>query len=331
MRSTAKRRATVGVAAVALGAGLVGGPWGVPVRAEIRTLVAGAATGAAAVGMVPTRAGEAGSEPSSPSPGSSTDRAQAAVAAAVTGLMAGRPADSVSIAAVDTTTGTRVSWGLNSGMTTASVFKLLLLEGYLLQNQDSDQAPGEGESEALTAMIESSDNDAANEVYGALDGRIGVSATLDRLGLSATVLGPDDQWGLSTTSAADQVTLLTDLVSPQSPLSSASRTYALGLMTNVESDQRWGVGAAADPASDPANKNGWLDVDDDGGRWVVNSVGVVQSGGHPVLLAVLTQHDADLADGTALVESLSQSVTTSLRDPATAASLEAVAGSQTHN
>jgi beta-lactamase class A len=303
------------LAVATLAAGLAGALDGAGVRAEVHALIAPAAASSmhrrpptSAVG--PAVGGKAAHA------GSPADAAQAAVAAAVAPLAAGRPADSVSVAALDSTTGSRVSWGAPSGMIVASVFKLLLLEGYLLQNQDRGQSPGDGDVDGLAAMIENSDNDAANQVYGALSGQTGVAAVLHRLDLSATVLDPDDQWGLSTTGATDQLTALTDLVSQHSPLSSASRKYALGLLSEVESDQRWGVGAAADPDTAFANKNGWLPVDDDDGRWVASSVGVIEVGGHQLLLAVLTQHDTDLADGIDLVESLSRTVATTLRDAA---------------
>ena len=305
------------VSAMAVGtliAGVVGGLWGTPtVRAAARALVAPASTTAVPWASVPTAQGSATPDPSHAPAGSAADGADAAVAAAVASLAAGRPAGSVSVAALDTTSGTRVGWNAQSAMTVASVFKLSLLEGYLLQNQDRGQPPGDGAPDALSAMIDNSDNDAADEVYALLGGRRGVTSALARLGMTATTLGPDDQWGLSSTTATDQLAALTDLVSPQSVLTSASRAYALGLMSDVEADQRWGVGAATDPGSQFANKDGWLDVDDDGGRWAVNSVGVIQVDGHQVLLAVLTQHDSDLADGTDLVESISRSVATALQ------------------
>jgi hypothetical protein len=311
---TTARRAVLALAVATLSAGLVGGLWGAPVRAEVRALLRPASATPTAPPPAPVSAADRPAPRTGSAPaGSAADRAQAAVAAAVAPLAAGRPANSVSLAALDATTGLRVGWGAGTGMTTASVFKLLLLEGYLLQNQDRGQEPGEGAHDALTSMVEASDNDAADQVYAALGGDSGVASDLKRLGLSATALGPRDQWGLSTTGAPDQLTALVDLVSPQSPLSSSSRAYALGLMGAVEADQRWGVGAAADPGTDFANKNGWLNLDDDGGRWVVSSVGVVVVGGHQVLLAVLTQHDADLADGTDLVESLSRAAATALR------------------
>lgn len=317
IRDDAGRRAALGLAVAALGAGLLGGPWATPLRSEMGAVVAGATTPATR-SPAPTRSD------GNPAPrigalsGPPTQRAQAAVDAAVAALAAGRPVNSVSVAAVDTATGVRVGWGAGSGMTAASVFKLLLLEGSLLQDQDYRRAPGAGASDSLAAMIENSDNDAADETYAALGGRTGVTSALRRLGLTATVLGPDDQWGLSTTSASDQLTLLEDLVSARSPLSSASRAFALGLMTSVEADQRWGVGAAADPGTSFANKDGWLNVDDDDGRWAVNSVGIIEVRGHQVLLAVLTQHDSDMASGTALVESVARTVATTLRGTATA-------------
>ncbi len=329
IRDEASRRAALGLAVAALGAGLIGGPWATPLRSETQALLTAPTTMPAPPSPVPARSGGNGADRHVVT-GSPTERAQAAVDAAVTGLAAGRSQNSISVAGLDTATGVRVGWGPGSGMTVASVFKLLLLEGSLLQDQDSGRTPGAGRSDALTAMIENSDNDSADETYLSLGGHSGVTSMLRRLGLTATVLAPADQWGLSTTSAADQLTLLDHLVSPQSPLSSSSRAYALGLMTGVESDQRWGVGAAADSGTDFANKDGWLDVDDDGGRWAVNSVGVIEVGGHRVLLAVLTQHDADLAGGTALVESLSRTVAAALRGASTAGNPGTVAGSPPH-
>lgn len=304
----AGRRAALLLAAASLGACATAGLWGAPMLADGRAPVAARTTAAAA----PTSGGPH-SVPARPSaPASSRPDARPDLTAALAPLVAGMPQDSLSVAALDVTTGQRVTWGASGGMAAASVFKLLLLEGYLLQNQDRGQQPGEGEPDELAAMIENSDNDAADAVYEALDGSGGVTSTLRRLGLSSTVLGADDHWGLSTTSAADQLTLLDDLVSPNSPLSAASRAYALQLTSNVEADQRWGVGAAADPGTQFANKNGWLNVDDDGGRWVVSSVGVIQAHGDRMLLAVLTQHDSDLDSGIALVEQVSRAVAAAL-------------------
>jgi beta-lactamase class A len=228
---------------------------------------------------------------------------------AVAQLVAHRARGSVSVVAVDTVTGRTYRFGASSGMPMGSVAKVLLLEGYLLNDQDEGLAPGEGADDVLAAMIEQSDNDAADQIYEDLGGHDGVTELIGRLGLTATSLpASSDEWGLGTTSAADQVLLLRHLVTADGPLGEDSRAYALGLMQNVEDDQRWGVSAAADQGAQVALKNGWLGVDDDDDRWLINSDGILPIHGHTVLMSVLTQHDDGEDEGISLVESLAQAV-----------------------
>ena len=52
--------------------------------------------------------------------------------------------------------------------------------------------------------------------------------------------------------------------------------YIQRLMSQVESDQRWGVSAAASPGAASMVKNGWL-PDPLTGRWHVNSIGAFRS------------------------------------------------------
>lgn len=230
-------------------------------------------------------------------------------AAVGTGAVTG----SVSVAFVDTTTGLQESAGATSGMLSGSIAKLLILEGCLLSEQDAGQSPGADQGPTMAAMIEHSDNDAADKLYGALGGAQGAVTAIARLGLTATDPGPGGEWGLTATNSVDQLRLLQNLVSPDGPLSSTSQAYALDLMSNVEADQRWGVGAAADPGTAFANKNGWLNVDDDGGRWLVNSLGVITVHGHQVLMAVLTQHNADFATGVQRAESIATAAVSEIR------------------
>ncbi len=100
------------------------------------------------------------------------------------------------------------------------------------------------------------------------------------------------------------------------------RSFALGLMRNVEADQRWGIGSVADRGTDFANKNGWLSVtnangsdEDDDGRWVANSVGIVTVGGQQVLMAVLTEHNPDFATGVHLVQAITKQAINAVATP----------------
>src|SRR5262249_31679879 len=113
----------------------------------------------------------------------------------------------------------------------------------------------------------------------------------------------------------DGITLLHNLVR-DGPLNAYSRSLALRLMRNVESDQRWGVSAVADPGSEVALKNGWLSVDNDNdprenddGLWLGHSVGVVTVHGQRVLLSAFTQHGADYVSGVHLVEAVVRAIT----------------------
>jgi hypothetical protein len=136
-------------------------------------------------------------------------------------------------------------------------------------------------------------------------------AAINTFGMTHTVPGDSDPT-FTTTSAGDYQILLRNLVTA-GPLDATSRALALRLMTNVNTSQRWGVGAVADVGTHFANKNGWLAVDnsngpgeDDNGRWIVSSVGIVTVHGQQVLLSVFTQHQRSFDDGVAFVESLSK-------------------------
>ena len=212
------------------------------------------------------------------------------------------PGDSYSVAALDLTTGRSTELGAGRGMVAASLVKLDFLETLLYQSQRSGQPLTDDEDDDARAMIQQSDNVAADRIWHESGFNPGVQDFNSVAGLHDTVLDPGGVWGLSTTSARDQLMLLRALTSTGSPLTAASREYALTLMTGVEADQRWGVSAAADDPAATANKNGWLDIDDDGGRWAVSSAGLIRRGGHPILIAVLSQHQPDYLTAVARVQ-----------------------------
>lgn len=215
--------------------------------------------------------------------------------------------DSASVAALDLATDRSIEAGADRGMTAASVGKIQVLETLLLDRQLRHRTLTAAEVDELTDMIEHSDNDAADAAFRAVGvphpelsrhdqddlARLRVMRLGVRLGLSkpSTRQGAGILWGLTTTSAAQQVRLLENLVSDDSPLDPKARHFALGLMGDVEEDQTWGVTAAASDGTAIAMKDGWLPVGRDDQLWADNSVGIVKVGGHTVLLAVLTQHN----------------------------------------
>lgn len=190
-------------------------------------------------------------------------------------------------------------------MYTASIAKLYILETLLLQHQDADDQLDDNQRQLAVRMIENSDNEAANDLYIAVGEAAGLRHAAFRLGVRNTVPGEGIFWGFTKTCAADYIALLTDLYVP-GVLSAASRHFVRDLMSHIEADQDWGVSAVADAHTPVLLKNGWLAADPDGGRWIVNSVGIVVVHGHRTLIAVLTQHGADYAGGISLVEKITR-------------------------
>lgn len=221
------------------------------------------------------------------------------------------PGDSFSVAGYDLTTGQSVAAGAGSGMTEASVVKLDILETALYHRQQTGNDFDEDDAEA---MMENSDNAAGDRIFDYDGGNGGLQPYNNAIGLGNTQLDPTETWGLSTTTAADQVVLLKQLVSGRSVLNSTSRAYALQLMGDVEADQQWGISAAADPGAASLLKNGWLNIDRDNGLWAVNSVGITTAGGHRVLLAVLSQHQPDFQTGVNRLAAATKQLATALHD-----------------
>ncbi|MGW4566421.1 serine hydrolase [Streptomyces sp. NPDC004561] len=183
---------------------------------------------------------------------------------------------------------------------TASIVKVDILAALLLQAQDAGRRPTAAERAYATKMIEDSDNASATELWHTIGQAAGLDAANRRLGLTGTSGARGGLWGLTQTTAADQLVLLRQVFGADSKLSAASRTYVRGLMESVEADQRWGVSAAADGGS-TALKNGWLPRSTTG-LWVVNSVGRVTVGSRAYLVAVLSKGTVSQARGISLVE-----------------------------
>ncbi|MGA4727337.1 serine hydrolase [Micromonospora taraxaci] len=184
---------------------------------------------------------------------------------------------------------------------TASIVKVDILAALLLRQKPAGKALSPGTRRLAEAMIVSSDNDAAVALWQRIDGSRGLTAANRALGLRET--RPSSHWGLTTTTAADQLRLLTALTSPTGPLTPQDRTFVMGLMKKVIPEQRWGVTAGREPGSASVYvKNGWDTADVDGGRWLVNSIGRIVEARHDWLIAVLSDHHVSQKEGIRVVE-----------------------------
>jgi len=209
----------------------------------------------------------------------------------------------LSLAARDLVSGASVTYRPDGRYITASVAKIAVLTVLLVRAQAAGRELTERERALAHEMITVSGNDAAHELWRANGRDTAMAAVHADLGLTETVTTPES-WGLTRTSAADQVRLVSWLAGSAEPpvLDRGRRAYVLDLMAEVVAGQRWGIGSAARPGDRVALKNGWLDYSGDAGRWTVNTVGRITGGGHDLVMAVLSNDHADLDEGITVVE-----------------------------
>ena len=196
---------------------------------------------------------------------------------------------------------------------TASVFKVMVMAGTLLEAQEAQRELTDGEMAALTPMI----TESANWPVRSLWRRFGASPWFARqgeiFGLDETIVIGDDgrSWGGTRTSAKDQVELLRQvLLGDWGPLDRASRELAWSLMTSVVESQTWGVTGGVPEGWTVAQKNGFA------GR-TANSVGYIEEpdgeGGY--FLAVLTHGWSGWGSGVDPIEEIAGWVADALATP----------------
>jgi Beta-lactamase enzyme family len=225
----------------------------------------------------------------------------------------------VTAAVFDANTGE--TWQLNPGITedTASIVKLQIMGTALQEAQAADSGVPESQSMLMPPMIEQSDNQAATALLAAVGGTTALSQFDRAAGMTSTtpsnlslIPGTDlPGWGLTTTTALDEVMLVSKYAFPNDLLNDQSRLYGLSLMENVETDQRWGVTSGAPTGTSVALKNGWLPLQADT-NWQVNSVGWISGQGRNYVLAVLTDGSPTELDGIATIQTIAAAVYTAL-------------------
>jgi beta-lactamase class A len=226
--------------------------------------------------------------------------AQQNLTAAVAPVIA-QSGDNVAVAVDDLSTDTTAAYDGSTEFVTASIVKVDILATLLYQLQQAGQSLTAAEQYLATTMIENSDNDAASDLYTDVGGSGAIDDANQVFGLTQTTVGSDGYWGLTTTTAADQIELLRTVFTSPSPLSAGSQNYIKGLMSQVESDQQWGIPAAADPGTPFLVKNGWLPNPT---LWEINSIGEVVHDGQLLLIAVLSAGNASEQAGISLVQAV---------------------------
>lgn len=186
----------------------------------------------------------------------------------------------------------------------ASIVKVAILETVMWQAQRHGRFLDAWERSQADPMIRQSSNDAATALWNHVGGASGVAAYDRAVGLTDVRFDPAGHWGLTRSSAQDEVVLVRSAGRGPGPLWQTHRTYLAGLMAHVAADQRWGISAG--PTTGVEVKNGWLPRPTRG--WRVNSIGRVRCAGRDYTIAVLTTDNSTMSYGIATIEGASRIV-----------------------
>lgn len=169
----------------------------------------------------------------------------------------------------------------------ASSTKVYLMLADLTRIESAGRQPSDNDTQLLTAMIEHSNNDAAQTIYEQIGYASGMQQYLGSIGIT-DYAQCSDGWGCAKASPADMVHALT-LLQQGKVLNAADRQLALGLMSQIEADQRMGVGETAPSSATYYMKDGWLNYPDVS-LWNLNSSGIVVAGKETYIVSVYSQN-----------------------------------------
>ncbi len=209
----------------------------------------------------------------------------------------------VSAAVYDITRGTTYVYRPNVPEQTASIMKVDILATLLHERQRSGLGLSPAQQSLAREMIEDSDNDDAQKLWDEEGGSTAVDSFDAQVGMDQTTPNAAGYWGLSWTTARDQLKLLRRVMTPNALLDFGSRAYEYELMRHVVASQRWGVSAGVGREATVALKNGWLPLHR--GDWQVNSIGKVAGSRHRYLIAVLTSGQPTEGYGIATIQRIS--------------------------
>lgn len=176
---------------------------------------------------------------------------------------------------------------------TLSIVKVLIMATVLRRCQERRITLTNAQRSQANAMITRSDNTATNALL-TWAGVANVRRVAGLYGMKSTVVqggtaaGASTWWGYSTTTAQDQLTLLTGVCWGTTVLTIGNRDYLKRLMAQVIWAQRWGVCVPPLPATGLGweTKNGWGPR---AGGYRLNSIGHIHGNGRDYAAVILSR------------------------------------------
>ncbi|MFF9620083.1 serine hydrolase [Streptomyces griseosporeus] len=222
----------------------------------------------------------------------------------ITTALSGR-GGTVAVGLYDRVTNTTCTLRASTAYDSASVVKVTVLATLLWDAKKHNRYLTDREVSLTRSMITKSDNAATSTLWKQL-GPTKIKGFLAAAGMTQTKPGANGYWGLTQITVTDEQKLLKLLTARNSVLSDNSRAYALKLMSQVVSSQRWGTPYGAPSGIAVHVKNGWLQRSSYG--WRVHSVGTFNGGGHDYMLTVLTHGNSTMSYGISTIQGVAKVV-----------------------
>ena len=184
-----------------------------------------------------------------------------------------------SIAVFDRTTGNYLEAGGDQQIETASVAKLFITEDLLYQDSRGERPLGDDDRTLMTAMLESSDDTAANLLWDAAGGSDLVDRVAERYSLTSTTAPLDGFWWNTETTAHDLITFYDGVLDDTAELGADRINLIVDHLRESTAtaadgyDQRFGLPDALFNEPVLAVKQGWMCCVSD--QWVHLTTGIV--------------------------------------------------------
>jgi hypothetical protein len=213
--------------------------------------------------------------------------------------------ETVTAAVEDLNTGSTFTFNPGPQLTLASTFKVEILGTLLAEAQAQGRGLTAEEQSLAGPMIEISSNADGQALFDQVGGAPAIQAWDDSIGMTNTTVLAN--WGVSTTTPTDQITLLNTFVTPNRFLRASSRAYGLYLLGHVEPSQVFGINFGPPPVDVRAAKTGR--IPEIGCR---NGIAWVDGDGRNYLIAVFVQNGPSDQEGEAAMEPISYDAWTTL-------------------
>jgi hypothetical protein len=179
----------------------------------------------------------------------------------------------------------------------ASVVKTMVMAAELRRLVEAGDPVDPATRSLLSAMIRSSDNDAADAIYARV-GDAGLVAVAERVGMTGFEIA--GHWGNAQVRAADMARLFADL---DRLLPRRHREFGLGLLGSITAAQSWGIPPAAAGRWAVRFKGGWLPD-----KALVHQAGELRERGGPreISIAVLTDEQPSHGYGVETVRGVAE-------------------------